>query len=92
MGCARAEAGEIQTYDRSGCLIDTFRPSASAKITNVALSGDGLLIVTDAEAGAVLTIRGWPEPGLALHPFRDRPAPTARFLAEPTGLLPDEQR
>jgi hypothetical protein len=40
----------------------------------------------------VLTIRGWPEPGLALHPFRDRPAPTARFLAEPTGLLPDEQR
>jgi gluconolactonase len=88
----RAEAGEIQTYDRSGCLIDTFRPSASAKITNVALSGDGLLIVTDAEAGAVLTIRGWPEPGLALHPFRDRPAPTARFLAEPTGLLPDEQR
>ena len=79
----REGAGEIQTYDRSGRLIDAFRPSASAKLTNVALSGDGVLIVTDAQAGAVLTIRGWPEPGLALHPFRDRPAPAARFLPPP---------
>jgi gluconolactonase len=75
--------GEIQTYDRSGHLIDTVRPSASAKLTNVALSGDGVLIVTDAAAGAVLAIDGWPERGLALHPFRDRPAPAAGTLTAP---------
>lgn len=73
--------GEIQTYDRSGRLVDVFRPSASAKVTNVALSGDGVLMVTDAEAGAVLAIRDWPERGLALHPFRGRPAPIATILA-----------
>jgi gluconolactonase len=70
-----AGPGEIQTYDRSGHLVDAFRPSTSGKLTNVALSGDAVLIVTDAEAGTVLAISGWPERGLALHPFRDRPAP-----------------
>lgn len=77
----RTGPGEIQTYDRSGRLIDAVRPSASAKLTNVALSGDSVLIVTDAEAGRVLAIRDWPEPGLALHPFRDRPAPAAAIPA-----------
>jgi gluconolactonase len=81
--------GEIQTYDGSGRLIDTIRPSTSAKLTNVALSGDGVLIVTDAEAGTVLAIRGWPERGLALHPFRDRPAPAAGIPAAPD-QRPDE--
>lgn len=80
----RTGPGEIQTYDRSGRLIDTVRPSASAKLTNVALSGDGVLIITDAEAGAVLAIRDWPQHGLALHPFRHRPAPAARIPAVPS--------
>jgi gluconolactonase len=73
-------AGEVQTYDQSGRLIDAFRPSTSAILTNVALTRDGVLIVTDAEAGTVFAVRGWPESGLPLHPFRDRPAPAAKYL------------
>lgn len=73
-------AGEVQTYDQSGRLIDVFRPSTSAILTNIALTSDGVLIVTDAEAGTALAVRGWPESGLALHPFRDRPAPAASSL------------
>jgi gluconolactonase len=74
-------AGEVQTYDQSGQLVDVFRPSTSATLTNVALTSDSVLIVTDAEAGTVLAVRGWPESGLPLHPFRDRAAPAAKYLA-----------
>ena len=62
--------GEIQTYDRSGSLVEAFRPGSSAKYTNVALSESGTLIITDADAGAVLTVASWPARGLAMHPFR----------------------
>jgi len=65
--------GEIQTYDRAGCLVDTFRPGSSAKYTNVALSEQGKLIITDADTGSVLTVDGWPTRGLPLHPFRQPP-------------------
>jgi len=63
-------SGDIQTYDRSGRLLDVYRPGASVKFTNVALGADHVLIITDSDAGAVLAVDDWPTAGLPLHPFR----------------------
>jgi gluconolactonase len=68
---AEGEAGDIQTYDRNGKLVDVYGGNFSRKCTNVAL-GDGNLIVTDADAGIVVEIGGWPTRGLALHPHRQQ--------------------
>lgn len=62
--------GEVQTYDCDGRLVDAFSPGSSMKYTNLAISEDKQLIVTDADAGAVLSVSGWPHAGMALHPFR----------------------
>lgn len=61
--------GQIQTYDREGTLIDAFEPSPHSKVTNVALGSDGTMLVTDADGGTALVF-DWPNPGLALHPYR----------------------
>jgi gluconolactonase len=72
---AEGEPGDIQTYDREGKLIDVYDGDFSQKCTNVAI-GDGRLIVTDAGAGTVIEVTGWPTVGLPLHPYRE-PALTA---------------
>jgi len=63
--------GRIMAFDRDGRLIDTSAPSRSRKLTNVALSADARLFITDADAGAVLSM-DWPYAALPLHPFRAR--------------------
>lgn len=62
--------GQIQTYDRNGKMLDAFEPGTSAKLTNVALSPSGTMLITDADAGQALVVDDWPTVGLALHPFR----------------------
>jgi gluconolactonase len=63
--------GSVQTWDPNGKLLDVFHPGSHSFYTNVALSEDGVLIVTDAdEAGSVIEVSAWPAKGLALHPFR----------------------
>jgi gluconolactonase len=62
--------GEIQTWSLDGRLLDTFNPGDSPIYTNVALSADRELIITDASGGRVLIADNWPTAGLALHPFR----------------------
>jgi gluconolactonase len=66
--------GSVQTWSPDGVLLDVYEPSTSGKITNCALTEDGTLYVTDAEAGAVLRVSGWPATGLPLHPFRTSPS------------------
>jgi gluconolactonase len=62
-------AGQIQTFDREGMLVDALEPGPHTKYTNVALSPGGTLLVTDADDGCALAF-DWPAPGLPLHPFR----------------------
>jgi gluconolactonase len=73
VACVSREPGRpasIQTWSPDGVLLDVFEPSTSGKLTNCALTEDGTLFVTDADAGTVLSVSGWPAAGLALHPFR----------------------
>jgi gluconolactonase len=62
--------GNIQTYDRNGRLLDVQKPGDSHYYTNLAISEDRRLIVTDSSSGGVLIADGWPHAGLPLHPFR----------------------
>src|SRR5262249_26413891 len=63
-------AGDIQTYDGNGKLIDVFSPGPNRRYTNVALSADRKMVITDTDGSAVLIVDDWPYAGLALHPFR----------------------
>lgn len=78
-------AGDIQTYDREGKLIDVYDGGFSRKCTNVAIGEDGRLVVTDADAGTVVEVQGWPTAGLPLHPHRPArvtdPDPTSTVAA-----------
>lgn len=69
--------GEIQTWSVDGRLLDRFSPGPAAKYTNVALTGDSTLVVTDSDGGRVLLVDDWPTSGLAPFPHRrdDRTAP-----------------
>jgi gluconolactonase len=62
--------GTLEVRDASGGLVDRIAPGPSAHYTNVALSPDGELFVTDADGGQLLRAR-WPCAGLELHPWRD---------------------
>lgn len=72
--------GQIQTWTTNGKLLDRFSPGPNAKYTNLALSGDGALVVTDSDGGRVLIVDDWPTAGLALFPHRHE-----RTLAPPLG-------
>jgi len=65
-------SGRIQTFDRNGVQIDTFLPGTNKLYTNVALSPDRVLIITNADGGRVLTVDHWPYAGLPLYPFRKK--------------------
>src|SRR4029077_3928015 len=69
-GFGKPYPGQIQTYDRNGKLIDTFEPGSNHLYTNVALSSDNVLFITDSDGEQVLAVDGWPHAGLLLHPFR----------------------
>jgi gluconolactonase len=62
--------GEVQVYDADGALLDAIRPGASPTVTNLALTPDRTLIVTEARDGTVWALDGWPSGPLPLHPFR----------------------
>ena len=62
--------GEVQVWDSAGKFLHAFGPGPGPKYTNVALSPDSLLVVTDSARGEVLCVDAWPVPGLALYPFR----------------------
>lgn len=58
-------AGRLEVRDPGGELVETIEPGPSRHYTNVAISAEGAIYVTDADAGRVL--RGdWPCPG---HPL-----------------------
>ncbi len=66
-----ADAGDIQTWSSAGQLLDTFHPGTHRLYTNVALTPDRKLFVTDSDGGAVLVVEDWPRAGLPLYPFRN---------------------
>jgi gluconolactonase len=70
---------DIQTYDCDGRLLEIFQPGPSPAFTNLALSAERRLLITDSERHLLLLVEGWPTAGLALHPFRV----PAVALAEP---------
>jgi len=61
---------DIQTWSLDGNLIDVFSPGVHHYYTNLAISADRRLVITDSEGGAVLEVFDWPTSGLYLHPFR----------------------
>ena len=80
--------GEIQVWDTTGVLLDRFSPGPGKKYTNVALSGDGFLVITDSEGGAVLGVP-WSVAGLALYPRRHR-TPRAPDIADTLKAAADQ--
>jgi gluconolactonase len=70
IGTEPSKPGCLQIFDENGRLLDTVELGSSHYYTNVALSAQHTLVVTDASAGAVLTTSAWPTAGLPLHPFR----------------------
>ena len=71
--------GDIQVWNREGKHLESFQPVANRYVTNVALSSDNRLIVTNSDRGEVLEMKGWPYPGLELFPFRSGPTIAARI-------------
>jgi gluconolactonase len=63
--------GTVQVWTLEGELLDVFSPGESALYTNLALSEDRRMIVTDSEGGRVVALDDWPTQGLPLHPFRE---------------------
>jgi gluconolactonase len=61
---------EIHTWTIEGRQLDVLRPGSSRYYTNVALSRDRTLFITDSDGGRVLAVDDWPHRGLPLHPFR----------------------
>lgn len=66
------QPGEIQVWASNGTLLERVRLGEGNLYTNIALSGDGKLIVTDSSAGQLLCIDHWPGIGLALYPLRSQ--------------------
>lgn len=61
--------GSVQTWSLEGELLDEFHPGDGSYVTNVALSSDAELMVTDASGSRVVSV-DWPKAGLPLYPFR----------------------
>jgi gluconolactonase len=63
-------AGDLQVYDRNGHFLESCYLGDDPFYTNVALSADRRLFITNASGGGVLVIDDWPTAGLPLNPFR----------------------
>lgn len=68
-GSAEDINGQVQVWSMDGELVDCIDTFTSRFITNVALSGDRRLYVTDSSRGAVVRLDDWPTTGLGLYPF-----------------------
>lgn len=62
--------GDIQVFDRSGLLVEVIPLGPNCRYTNLAIAGDGTIVVSDSDGGAILAVERWDHPGLALHPRR----------------------
>lgn len=62
--------GDIQVFDRAGRLVELIQVGPHCRYTNLAIAGDGTLVVTDSDGGAILAVEHWDVPGLALYPRR----------------------
>jgi gluconolactonase len=62
----------VQIFDADGAFVDVLLDEGSAYYTNVAITPDGTVYVTEAEQGRVLALHQACAPGLRLHPFRNR--------------------
>lgn len=62
--------GDIQVFDRSGRLIEIIPVGPNCRYTNLAISADGTLVVSDSDGGGIVVIERWDHPGLALYPRR----------------------
>jgi gluconolactonase len=69
-GTADGTAGNVQTWSLDGKLLDLLELGTSRFYTNVAITKDHKLLVTDSDLGAVLVVEDWPHAGMPLHPFR----------------------
>jgi gluconolactonase len=74
-------SSDVQVWSSTGSLLGIVTPGSSRAYTNVALSEDRRLVITDGgslsnasagqeSGGAVLQVDDWPTSGLPLHPFR----------------------
>lgn len=62
--------GSVQVWSPEGRHLDLFQPGDGRYYTNLAISPERALVVTDSSHGRVLVVRDWPHRGLPLHPFR----------------------
>lgn len=61
--------GTIQTWSVEGKKLDQYTPGEDSKYTNVALDGNGRMVIADSDGGRLLEVN-WPTRGLELYPFR----------------------
>lgn len=62
--------GDIQVFDRRGLLIDVIEVGPNPRYTNLAISGEGVIIVSDSDGGRILGVSGRNIPGMSLYPRR----------------------
>jgi gluconolactonase len=65
-----SQLGQVQTWSTSGELLHVFDSGLGRFATNVALSLDRRLVITDSTNHRVLCVHDWPVAGIELHPFR----------------------
>ena len=70
---SESTAGHIQVWSLAGKLQEIIHLGSSRYYTNLAISEDRRIYVTDANGAQILTAT-WPSAGLPLHPFRGKPA------------------
>lgn len=63
--------GCLEVWSADGERLERVHLGSSRYYTNVALSGEHELVVTDSDNGAIMQISDWPSAGLPLYPFRD---------------------
>jgi gluconolactonase len=64
------ELGQVQTWSTNGELLHVFDSGLGRFTTNVALSQDRRLLITDSTNHRVLCVHDWPVAGIKLHPFQ----------------------
>jgi len=64
------DPGTVQVFDPTGRLQERLSVGPNRRYTNLTVSGDGTIVVTDSDGGALKAIDGWSHPGLALYPRR----------------------
>jgi gluconolactonase len=68
--CAPHGSPSVQWWTLDGSYVDGIDPGPGDFYTNVAVDGDGTMLISDTGGGRLLAVEGRSAPGLALHPFR----------------------